>query len=762
MKAVWLAGVGEKALQPMTCITPKLLLPVADRPLLAYLLETLYRNGMREVYLVLPYTERRVEDFVRYHTPQGMRVYVVQASDGENSRIVQMLSEETAPLCLVYGTRFWDFDLRTALQFHADADADVTALFVKSEFFRNGTALLVDAADKLTGCLPFFSSTKPPTAKGDSGVYLLRPTCLTAVLQGAENADRESVLPRLLRYEAYACAAQGYFNPVDNIASFCACTRDILHGKTRFTLPHLANGIFSSSVLPKGNYQLIPPVFIGENVTVADGAQIGPNTVLSDGCFVGAQAKTENSILCAGAAVYPRARLRGAVVCENAVVQEGAELSVGSVVGAFATVGRYAFLEHGVRVWQHRAVESGMHVSGSVRNSVPQEITFSETGQLYTDSKVLDPIFLASFGSALGGCNFGKKVGILCDGSTAGTSAAQIVSGALSAQGSGVWCFGKGFLPQLHFYTAFCDLQAGIFLCVRNGRLCLHLFAAGGLLLSGAQTAALVARMQFGDFPTAVPDNCRASADMHDMQSMYLRELLHEAGEMLNKQSVRVQCANEEITMLLEDALYRLHAETGDDITLRLSYDGTRVTAFHRECGYLPYERLLAICCNAVFQSGQDVALCADAPFALEQFATENGRRVLHYSALPNAETDAQTRTLARAQLYVRDGLFLCMRLLGILQQSGKSLAQLHKALPEFFVRRKTVPVQLPSEEVLRILHLPNAELRDVGIVWQNADGRVLITPQQAGKRLCILAESARFETAKSLCEEVEERLTKH
>ncbi|MGN0520608.1 MAG: hypothetical protein ACI4LB_07685, partial [Candidatus Fimenecus sp.] len=407
-------------------------------------------------------------------------------------------------------------------------------------------------------------------------------------------------------------------------------------------------------------------------------------------------------------------------------------------------------------------VESGMYVSGNVRNSAPQEIVFSENGQICPASETIDPIFLAAFGRALGGCDFGKKVGILCDGSAAAVAASQIAVGALSAQGGRVWCFGKGFLPQLHFYTAFCDLQAGIFLCLRGGRLCLHLFAAGGLLLSGAQTAALTTRLQIGDFPVPVPENCRMRADMHDMQTMYLRELLHEAGEVLDGQSVRVQCPNEEITMLLEDALYRLHAASGDEITLRLSYDGTRVTAFHRECGYLPHERLLALCCNAVFQSGQDVALCADAPFALEQFAAENGRRVLHYSAMPNAETDEQTRTLARAQLYVRDGLFLCMRLLGILQQSGKSLAQLHKELPEFFVRRKTVPVQLPTEEVLHILHLPHTELRDEGIVWQNADGRVLITPQSGGKRLRILAESARFETAKALCEEVEERLTKH
>lgn len=250
---------------------------------------------------------------------------------------------------------------------------------------------------------------------------------------------------------------------------------------------------------------------------------------------------------------------------------------------------------------------------------------------------------------------------------------------------------------------------------------------------------------------------------MHDMQTMYLRELLHEAGAVLQEQRVCVQCPNADISMLLEDALYRLQAETGNEITLRLSFDGTRVTAFHRDCGYLPHERLLALCCNALLQSGQDLALSTDIPVAFARLAAAHGRHILPYPASATAAApDTNTHALACTQLYVRDGLFLCMRLLGILQQSGKSLAQLHKELPEFFVRRKTVPVFLSPEEILRVLHLPNAELCDAGIVWQSADDRVLITPQQAGKKLRILAESTRFETAKSLCEEVEERLTKH
>lgn len=761
MKAVWVIGTEEKSLYPITCKTPKLLLPIAGRPLLSFMLETMLKNSVRELYLFLPYTERRTEAFIRAHTPQGMTVRTV-TSDSAQQQTVQALSETEMPLCLVSGVHFWNFDLQNAVQRHLQTDADCTVLTVPAKLCRNGAALCVNAENAVTDCRLYTAFSSEPNTPVDSGVYLLRPACLQAVLQSPPNADGISVLSLLLQKSVYACSAHGYYNAVDMPSSFSMCTRDVLQGKAGFRLAHLADGIFTNGVLPKGEYQLLGPVFIGENITVGSGAQIGPNTVLEDGCFVGAKAKVENSIVRADAAIYPYAHINGAIVCENAVVQEHAVLSVGSVVGASAAVGRYAVLENGVRIWPHRTVENGMHISGNMRVCTPREIRFAENGRLCTASEILTPIFLALFGEALGGCAFGKKVGILQDGSAAAAAAAQVLSGALAAVGCRAWRFGKGFLPQLHFYTAFCDLQVGIFLCTQNKRLQMYLFSAGGLLLSGAQTAALTTRLYFGNFPSAVAEKCCESTDMHDMQTMYLRELLHEAGTVLPNQRICVQCPNADISMLLEDALYRLQAGAGDEITLRLSGDGTRVTAFHRDCGYLPHERLLALCCDALFQSGQDIALSADMPFVFERLAAAHGRHVLPYAAAPNAETDEKTRVLAREQLYVRDGLFLCMRLLGLLQQSGKSLVQLHQALPPFFVRRKTVPAPLSPDEILRVLNLPNTARHNSSVVWQTTDGHVLITPRQSGKSLRVLAESASFETAKALCEEVEERLTNH
>lgn len=759
MKAVLFAGDAEKNLRPITCTTPKPLLPIVGRPLMSYLLETLHSNGVSETYLFLPYADRRITEFFKTHAPKGMAVHAVSAAERDDA--VQQLEKNAEPLCFVSRICFWEFDLKDALRQHSETDADLTAIILRSAEMQNGTLLLTNDESQITGAYPNAEPTAPSAGGYSGGVYFLRPDRLRRAISFAENWQENFDASFFTSGNAYAYTAQGYFNALQSPAAYRACIREVLSGKTQIRLPHPANGIFTFSALPKGDYQLIPPVYIGENVTVENGAKIGPYTVLESGCTICAQAKVENSIVLGGAAVRKKAALYGAVLCENATASENAVLSADSIVGACSDIGRHARVGRGARVWQHCTVEDGMYVSGNVRNSMPQTPVLFENGQISTP-RPIDPIFLARFGSTLAGCPFGKRVGVLHDGSAFCEAAAQVLTGTLSAQGSGVWLFGKGFLPQLHFYTAFCDLQTGIFLSTHKSRVCLHIFSAGGLMLTGEQVAMLSSRLQFGDYAATVPEHCKTFSDMHDMQALYLRELLQEAGEVLEGQSVRVQCPNAEITMLLEDALYRLHAGEGDDITLRLSFDGTRVTAFHRECGYLPHERLLAICCNALFERGQDVALSADAPFTLEQFAAKNGRRVLHYPVTANAKADPAACALAREQLYVRDGLFLSMRLLGILQQSGKSLAELHRALPQFFVRQRVVSFSLSPKETERILGSPEAQLHDTGIVLHRADGRILLSPQQAGRKLRILVESTQYETAKSLCEAVEESLIKH
>lgn len=74
MKAFLLgAGVGSR-LRPLTDHTPKCLVPVQGRPLLAIWFDALVRHGVNEVLLNTHHLPERVREFVATSTPRGLKV----------------------------------------------------------------------------------------------------------------------------------------------------------------------------------------------------------------------------------------------------------------------------------------------------------------------------------------------------------------------------------------------------------------------------------------------------------------------------------------------------------------------------------------------------------------------------------------------------------------------------------------------------------------------------------------------------------------
>jgi NDP-sugar pyrophosphorylase family protein len=55
MQAVILAAGEGKRVRPLTRSRPKALLPVANRPIIEYIIEALLKNGVRDIFVVVCY-----------------------------------------------------------------------------------------------------------------------------------------------------------------------------------------------------------------------------------------------------------------------------------------------------------------------------------------------------------------------------------------------------------------------------------------------------------------------------------------------------------------------------------------------------------------------------------------------------------------------------------------------------------------------------------------------------------------------------------
>ena len=64
MQAVILAAGEGKRVRPLTRGRPKALLPVANRPIIEYVIEALLKNGIRDIVVVVGYRKEQVTRFL--------------------------------------------------------------------------------------------------------------------------------------------------------------------------------------------------------------------------------------------------------------------------------------------------------------------------------------------------------------------------------------------------------------------------------------------------------------------------------------------------------------------------------------------------------------------------------------------------------------------------------------------------------------------------------------------------------------------------
>ncbi len=766
MKAVVLAGGFGTRLRPLTCTVPKPMAKLLGRPVLSYILELLRANGADEVVLTAAYMPERITSYLSAHAPKSMRIHTVVEEEplGTAGSVRKAVGELKEPILVISGDCICDFDLKSAFLTHCQGDAAATILCTRVRDPREYGLVQTDDTGRVTGFCEKPDWSAVSTDAANTGIYILNPEALRLIPQDTPFDFSKDLFPLLLEkgLPLNAQRVEGYWCDIGDLTAFRTCQADLLCGKARLTLSTVADGVYASAALPAGDYQLVPPVYIGENTHIGKGAVIGPNTVLGDGCCIGQNCKIRESVLLENVSAADRAVVNSAVVCENATLRFGAQVYENSAVGAGCVIGAHTCIGPNVRIWPKKAVENGMRVSGNIKYGAAKTEAFSDNGVFSLHGADLDPVTVAAVGRSIASSACGKKVGVATDGAHASKAVSQVLAGTMAAQGSSVWNFGACFCAQMYFFTAFCSLQLGIYISERNGRICLRLVTAGGLPLKRSAEREIESRLQNSDFCRITPKDCKEISDMKSMEAMYLRELIREAGTALRNQSVSIRCPNEKINMLMEDCLYRLEVKTGDEITFKINKEGTSVSAFHRDCGWVPFDKLLTICCRAEFESGHDVALSTDAPYAITMLAGANGRRAMRYCRTPADDSDRNARALALRQLYVRDALFLCLRLLGILQKSGKTLPQVLRELPEFSVRRRTVSIDFPPTELLSVLHLENAAPQKEGVEIQMPNGRVFLLPQKSGKRLQIFAEAKSYEISRELCGEIEERLAKH
>ncbi|MGB0682842.1 MAG: nucleotidyltransferase family protein [Magnetovibrionaceae bacterium] len=127
LHAVVMAGGFGKRLQPLTDSTPKPMLPVGDKPVLAHIVEQLAGSGIERVNITTHFQAEKIREHFGQGEKFGVEVrYTQEDKPLGTAGALSMLESADCPLLVINGDILTQTDFRAMHRFHVENNSDIT------------------------------------------------------------------------------------------------------------------------------------------------------------------------------------------------------------------------------------------------------------------------------------------------------------------------------------------------------------------------------------------------------------------------------------------------------------------------------------------------------------------------------------------------------------------------------------------------------------------------------------------------------------
>ena len=332
MQALILAGGKGTRLRPLTVYTPKPIVPLLNRPLIAYQLDLLRRAGISDITLSLSYQPDKIEDVLGDGTDFGVHLrYLTEPNPMGTAGAYKFAAGAIRDTTVVLnGDILTDVDIGKVLASHKRCKADATIVLAPVE--DPSKFGLVETGEN-SEVLGFIEKPSRETLAAtqlntiNAGIYILEPNVLELIREDENTSFEYDVFPSIITskrpFFAYVLTDE-YWRDLGNPESYLAAHQDFLSGKI--------------SSLEPGS-----PRAADDRATTAD---VDQQSLIAEGCVIKPHAKISNSILGPGVHVDEKASVSNSVVWAHTRISAGAEID-GAVIGKSCYIGRNCYVGPG-------------------------------------------------------------------------------------------------------------------------------------------------------------------------------------------------------------------------------------------------------------------------------------------------------------------------------------------------------------------------------------------------------------------------------
>ncbi len=366
MKAVILVGGEAIRLRPLTCNTPKAMMPVLNVPFLEHVIRHLSKHQIKDIILAQGHLAQPIEGYLGDGSQLGVRLtHVVEDTPRGTAGAVKNTEEYIDETFLVLnGDVFTDLDISAMIDLHRQRKAKATIALTPVDDPTSYGLIETDAQSRVTHFLEKPSWCEVTTNMINAGTYVLEPDILVQIPPEAKVSFEREVFPQLLaRGEPiYAYSSSAYWIDIGTPQKYLQFHRDLLSGKSaHYTSAKGEEVLIGKQCNIHPTAQIKGPVVIGNNCSIGLHVKLIGPVVIGDGCTILEDSVIEDSIIWRNVRLGPQVNLKNSILADNCYLKSGS-ICEESVLGDNVTVASDCKLEPGSKVWPGTTIEPETHL----------------------------------------------------------------------------------------------------------------------------------------------------------------------------------------------------------------------------------------------------------------------------------------------------------------------------------------------------------------------------------------------------------------
>ena len=319
MKGIILHGGHGTRLRPLTHTGPKQLLPIANKPMSQYCIESIREVGITDIAIIIGgLSSNKVREYYRNGEKFGVNItYIEQDEPRGIAHAIRLCKEfvNNEKFLVFLGDNIIQKPIADFVENFNKSDYDATVLLCEVDNpSRFGIADVENAK-----IVKITEKPKEPTSNlAVTGIYLLTPLIFEVIdnLKPSWRNELEitDALDNLLKQNDNI----GY-ETITDYWKDTGTPEDILNAN-RQVLEHICgttNGIVDESSMILGVLPLRRPCRIGKNCKIDESARIGPNTSIGDDTIISSDVVIENSIIMSGCKIDGGLNIKDSIISAN-------------------------------------------------------------------------------------------------------------------------------------------------------------------------------------------------------------------------------------------------------------------------------------------------------------------------------------------------------------------------------------------------------------------------------------------------------------